>query len=397
MKAILNNCEQSGKRPVSCPVPAERLSGLGLSPIRAIQNGAAAGTISLGLGEPGWDMPACARAALEAFGRDQGPCPYGPNAGTDELRAAVAARENADPSEIMISAGSEEAVFALMLAYAGPGDEVLVPDPGYLAYPAIAKLAGAISRPYALGPHFELDADQFEAAIRASSSIKVAIINSPSNPTGGAADVETLKRIAALCAGHGILLISDEVYRELYLGDPPPGIRSIALNAGTACAVTSSVSKAWGAPGLRIGWAVGARSVLAPAMLIHNYALTSASRPAQAAALALIRESGTVLNSARQELRIRWDTLEQGLEPIIGRLPRAPSGGFYYWLRLPSNDSTAFCMQARDRGGVILVPGAAFGKHGEGYARLSFGGKPEQIREGLARLMAIWPCASRKE
>lgn len=374
-----------------CPERAGRLAGLGLSPIRAIQNGAPEGAISLGLGEPGWDMPLSGRRALEAFATEEGPCSYGANAGIAALRAAIAAREAVSEDDVLVTDGSEEAVFSLISAYAGPGDGVLVPDPGYLAYPALARLAGACPCPYALGSDFSLDPERFAEALAAAPSAKIAIVNSPSNPTGASASPDALKDVASLCADRNILIISDEVYRELYLGSPPPGMRAAASAAGAACAATSSVSKAWGAPGLRIGWAAGPASILEPAQLVHNYAVTSVSRPAQAAALALILDSDRVLKAARQELAERWDVLACCLEPLIGRRPEPPAGSFYYWLKIGKEDSMSFCIRARDRAGVILIPGSAFGKQGEGYARLSFGGSPEQIREGLSRLSRIWP------
>jgi len=109
----------------------------------------------------------------------------------------------------MVTAGSEGALFALIMAYAGPGDELLLPDPGYLAYPAISRLAGAGVRPYRLGDGFCLDAGRFEAALASSPRAKVAIINNPSNPTGGGASLGALREVARLCEERDVLLVSD--------------------------------------------------------------------------------------------------------------------------------------------------------------------------------------------
>ena len=122
--------------------PASRLDGLGLSPIRAMHAGSPAGAIPLGLGEPTWDLPEAGRRALAA---GSGPCGYGPNAGLPELVRAIASFYGARPEEVMVSAGSQGALFALFQAWLGAGDEVLVPDPGFLAYPSLAKKIGRAS------------------------------------------------------------------------------------------------------------------------------------------------------------------------------------------------------------------------------------------------------------
>ena len=120
--------------------PASRLSLLKPSPIRAITDGTPPGAIPLGLGEPTWDLPEVARQALL---RQPGPCAYVPHAGLTELRKAVAAFHGAHPDEVLITTGSQGALFSLFQAWVNPGTKVLVPDPGFVAYPALAHMAGA--------------------------------------------------------------------------------------------------------------------------------------------------------------------------------------------------------------------------------------------------------------
>ena len=152
------------------------------------------------------------------------------------------------------------------------------------------------------------------------------------------------------------------------------------------------MSKAWGGPGLRVGWAVGPAETLEPARLVHNYAVTAASRPAQAAALALLESSDTVLSAARASLAARWKAFAAGLESGLGIEAKAPAGAFYYWLKIPegARDATEVCVRARDEGGVIAVPGSAFGAAGDRYVRLSYGASPADISEGLRRLAPFW-------
>jgi aspartate/methionine/tyrosine aminotransferase len=157
--------------------------------------------------------------------------------------------------------------------------------------------------------------------------------------------------------------------------------------------VLSSVSKAWGAPGLRVGWAVGDPAWLAPARLVHAYMVTAPARPAQLAAQALLEASPAVLLEARAHLKLRWEAFAEAYSAEFGASPRRASGGFYHWQPLPAaalTDPMAFCLRLRDQGGVVVVPGMAFGPGGRGHIRLSYAGDPGQIREGVHRLAPFW-------
>jgi len=364
--------------------PATRLAHLRPSPIRALSEGAPPDAVPMGLGEPGWDLPEPARLALA---RCQGPCSYGPNAGLPELQEAVGAFHGHPAAEVLLTAGSQGALFALIQAYAGPGDQVLVPDPGFLAYPALARLAAAEPVPYELGEGFRLDGARFREALERAPRARLALVNHPGNPTGAGASLEALREVAEACAERGVLLISDEVYRELRLGDPVPSLREVTSDG----IVLGSVSKAWGAPGLRVGWALGPAALLAPARLVHAYMVTAPARPSQLAALALLAASSQVLAEAREHLRLRWQAFSEAWAAHFGQAPPLASGGFYHWLALPAGaDPMPFCLRLRDEGRVVVVPGQAFGEGGRGHIRLSYAGDPGRIREGVARLAPYW-------
>lgn len=371
--------------------PAGRMEGLGLSVIRAMNEGAPAGCVSLGLGEPSWDLPREAREALVAWAAAEGPCPYGPNAGAPELRAALGKHLGASDPEILVSAGSQGALFALVHAWAGPADQVLLPDPGFLAYPTISRLAGAEPVPYPLAPDFSLDPGLFRAALEAAPRARLAIVNHPANPTGAGASRAALDEVYAACRSRDVVLVSDEVYRELYLAERPAGLADAGVRPGAV--ILGSLSKAFAAPGLRVGWARGDPEVLAPARLVHNAMVSCLSRPAQAAAAALIASSGSVIPRARSELSARWEAFRSAVREHLGWDPPEPAGGFYAWLPLPAEgrpDPRAFCLQVRDRGGVIVIPGSAFGPRGAPYARVSWAGSPADITEGVRRLSIFW-------
>ena len=367
--------------------PASRLSLLKPSPIRAITDGTPPGAIPLGLGEPTWALPEPARLALL---RPAGPCGYVPHVGLPDLRKAVAAFHGATVDEVLITTGSQGALFSLFQAWVEPGTKVLIPDPGFVAYPALARMAGAVPVTYPLAPdRFRLDAEALLRVLEATPEASAVVLNLPSNPTGGGGDLEALRRVAAACQARGLLLISDEVYRDLHFGVRPPGLRDVTDRG----VVVSSVSKGWGAPGLRVGWAIGDPAWLTPARVVHGYAVTGTATPAQWAALALIEHSDTILAEARAAIRERWEALAAALHKELGQAVTPPDGTFYHFMPLPPEahaDPLAFALRLRDEAGVVAIPGLAFGEGGRGHLRLSFAATPEQLREGVKRLAPYW-------
>lgn len=368
---------------------ASRLAALPPSPIRRVSEGAPAGAIPLGLGEPTWDLPEAARRALAA---EAGPCAYGPNAGLPELRERLARWHGAQVPEVRVTCGAQGALFALMQGLLEPGDQVLVPDPGFPAYAALARLAGAEPVPYPLDPDsFRLSAAAFAEALAEAPRARLAVFNHPSNPTGAGASRTEVEGVLGACAVRGVLAVGDEVYRELHFGERSVSLRDVDPTA----LVVSSVSKGWGGPGLRVGWMVGPEAVVQAAGGMHAWAVTAASAPCQRAALALLDASETVLPSARRELDLRWEALATAWARHLGTPLHRPDGAFYAWLPVPAGerDALAFCLRLRDEAGVVLVPGSAFGPAGEGHVRLSFGARPEHITEGVRRLAPHWRTA----
>jgi aspartate/methionine/tyrosine aminotransferase len=376
--------------------------------------GAPPDAVSLALGEPGWPMPAVARQALAAAGAEDGPMPYGPNASSPELVTAVAGWHAAahgipalSPDQVMVTSGSQAALFALFSAHVEVGSTVLVPDPGFVSYRSLAHLCQARAAGYRLGAGGALDADLVAAALDAHDDVSLVVLNHPANPTGGMASAAALAAVAEVCARRGVVLVSDEVYRELYVGERPAGLHDVA--GAEAGLVLGSVSKAFGSPGLRVGWAVGAPELLAPARIVHNAMTTAPARPSQAAAAALLRDADRVLAEARAHVRDRWDLLERVAPELLAlSSPDTPGGGpppppdtwgggragFYLWLPVPDDvapeETTDFALRVRDLSRVTTVPGDAFGPAGAGYLRVSLGGPLDELSEGLARLAPWW-------
>ena len=362
---------------------ASRLSGLSGSAIRKMSDGAPPGSIALGLGEPTWPMH---ETAQQALAQTEGLCAYGPQGGRPELIAAIANHHGAGPDQVLVTIGAQEAMNAIAQAYLGPGDAALVPDPGFVGYRGVTQLAGARAVPYPLDPErgFEICAERLIEVLNATPDARVVFLCTPSNPTGGGASLEALAKIAQACAQRDVLVVSDEVYRELYLTERPPSLRD-ATDRGL---VLQSMSKGFAAPGLRIGWVLGEADLLAPLRVVHGYGVTAAATPAQFAARALLENSEAPLAASRAQVRLRFDALCEALHTHLGTRPEPPSGGFYHFLPLPPAahaDPVAWCLRLRDEARVVLIPGLAFGEAGRGHARLSFAAPPESVREGILR------------
>src|SRR5204863_6447349 len=201
--------------------PARRLRGIEKSAIRQFFDRAPAGSINFGLGEPDLPTPDVVRqAAVRAILDERNG--YTTHAGLPVLRERVAgeyASLGAEPDRVIITAGSQEALYLALTALVDEGDEVLLPDPGFVAYPTIVRMAGGRPVFYKLpaARDFGLDIDDFRRKL--SKRTKVVVCISPSNPTGRALTPADLKAMAAALAGHGALVVSDEIYRELHFGD----------------------------------------------------------------------------------------------------------------------------------------------------------------------------------
>ncbi len=365
--------------------PAARFASIEISLIRQMNAMAKPSTLNLGIGEPNVEPDAGLRAMARAAA--DGDWHYSPNAGNLSLRRLVAARHSGthDPKlEVCITAGTMEALYAIAQAFVDPGDEVLVPDPGFLAYPAIATLAGATPVPYPLIPgSWEVDLDALRKLI--TPRTKMIVVNSPSNPTGAILSEPTLLAIAALGDEHDILVVADEVYSEVFYETRPPSM----LGMGTNVVVVDGMSKSHVMTGLRMGWILARAELMKTIYKSHQYIATCASVFAQQLAekiLANAEWNACWLDGMRAQFGAQRDALFAALRHELGLALPTPAGAFYAFFAVPSNDSFALSTKIAAEADVLVIPGIAFGARGEGYLRVSYASDLATIGEGIRRL-----------
>jgi aspartate/methionine/tyrosine aminotransferase len=370
--------------------PAERLKNVRKSATRVLYDNAPQGSINLGLGEPDFATPEVVRRAATEF-IEQGFVGYTPNAGILPLRERIAAyhsegaRTPFNADQVCVMNGSEEALFAALMTTVGPGDEVLLPDPCYLAYPPIVELAGAHATYYRMpaANAFQFDRDEFDRAV--TDKTKIVILLSPSNPTSRVIARDDLRFIAERLRGTNVVVISDEIYRELYFDERPATVSDFYDRT----IIISGLSKSMSMTGWRLGWSVGPEAIIRHITVMHQYVSTCASGVSQRAAIAAFTDEGRRATAEmRAELKRRNDVMARAIEREL-RLPFIQGEGAYYIMldvsRFGASMDTAMRLLAH---GVITVPGAAFGAEGEGYLRLSFSIAPHLIEEGIRRIGA---------
>ena len=347
------------------------------------------------LGRPDFDTPEYIKnACIEDI--KKGDVFYTSNFGTMELREAIAwklkTQNNVEykPTEIIVSVGLSEAVFDVMAAILDEGDEVLVPNPGWLNHLNVPKLLGAVPITYTLKEENDYQIDLDEIRAKVTPRTKALVLITPSNPTGGVLAEDVLKELAEIAVKNDIMIISDEVYERLLYDDAKhisiaslPGMkeRTITLNG---------FSKAYSMTGWRLGWAVVPEyTIEAVDDLATNYYLC-AHTPTQHAALACFTpESLAVCEERRQELLARRRIVVSGLERIGLPLEVVPNGAFYAYFSVAGTglDAWTFCERALEEAHVALTPGRDFGPAtADTHVRLSYAASREALTEGLSRL-----------
>lgn len=367
-------------------VPPKRLQGIEKSVIRQVFDRALPGSINLGLGEPDLPTPDLIRkAAVRAIVEEQNG--YTSHAGLPALREKVANEYpylERKPERVVITAGSQEALYLALLALVDEGDEVLLPNPGFVAYPTIVRMAGGKSIFYRLPREtgFAFDRDEFRRALTPRTKVVVCI--SPSNPTGRVLTIDDLASIADAVKDHGAYLISDEIYRDLYYtADRPETLSSFYDRT----IVIGGLSKSMSMTGWRLGWLCGDEAVVQASLILHGYVTTCASAVSQKASLvAWTDEAEAARKGFRETFRARRDHLLHLIESELGLRAVTPDGAFYTMLDVSKYGPSMYVAEALLNERVITVPGAAFGSESEGFLRVSFCADQDTLEEGVRRI-----------
>jgi aspartate/methionine/tyrosine aminotransferase len=264
------------------------------------------------------------------------------------------------------------------------GDEVLLPDPGFVAYPTIVRMAGGRPVFYRLpaARDFSFDAEEFGR--RLTPRTKAVVVISPSNPTGRTLSDEDLSAMARALEESRAFVISDEIYRELYYSEARPA--SISEHYERSL-VISGLSKSMSMTGWRLGWMSGCEAVIKSALILHGYVTTCASAISQKAALAAWSiEAEQSRRDHRRIFRERRDYLLALIESELHLKAVTPDGAFYTMMDVSRHGTSMEVAVAMLAHGVITVPGAAFGTEGEGYLRISFCADKAALAEGVRRM-----------
>ena len=352
--------------------------------------------ISLGVGEPDFPTPShiidFANKKLE-----QGYTHYSSPVGRMETRKAIANKLKGDnnisvgPDEIIVTSGSQEALFLATMTLIDPGEKVIVPDPGFLTYIPMIESLNGIPVPIPLREEngFELDPDELEKLI--DSRTKVILINSPSNPTGGILKKETLEKLADIAIRHDLIIFSDEAYEKITY-DNKKHISIGSLNGMKDRVITfQSFSKTYAMPGWRIGYAAGSKDLIQAMTRLHMYVGLCAPTISQIAAEEALQGD----QKSVREMRIEYDRRRKLIIKRLKEIPRIsclePEGAFYAFLNIAElkMKSTEVAKLFVEKAKVLTVPGTEFGRYGEGYIRMSYATAYEKIEEALNRIEKV--------
>jgi len=273
--------------------------------------------------------PSAREAALSAIreGKTDG---YTSNKGTRELREAISARYDADwdltvdPGDVIATAGGSEALHIALEAHVDPGQEVLFPDPGFVSYDALTRIADGVPRPLPLREDLTLDPETVEAAITEETA--AFVVNSPANPTGAVQSTEDMREFARIADEHDLLCISDEVYEHIVFEGEHRSPLSFAESDNVV--VVGACSKTYSMTGWRLGWVTASTRRIERMLRVHQYAQACASAPAQYAAEGALRGPQDVVREMRETFEERRDVVLDGLADAGLETP-TPQGAFY--------------------------------------------------------------------
>lgn len=367
---------------------AHRIADIDISGIRKAFETASGDFFNLGLGEPDFDTPAHVKeAAIRAL--NAGFTSYTSNKGIEELRAAICDKFKRDndfsvsPEEIIVTSGASEALHIALLAVVERGDEVLIPNPGFVSFAPLTKLAEAkpVGVPLSESEGFTMPSEAVKEKI--TPKTKALIINSPANPTGAVESEENIKALVDIAHDHRITIISDEVYEHLIYD----GLKHIspARFSDAGVITVNAVSKTYAMTGFRLGYLAAREEYVEQMLKIHQYIQACASSISQHAALAAISGPQDGVAEMRSEFKKRRDFAVDALHDMEMTF-NTPKGAFYIFPRV--GDEQEFVDTLKQRG-VIVTPGSAFGTMGKNHVRISYAASFDDLKRAFAIMKEV--------
>ena len=350
--------------------------------------------VHLEIGEPDFATPDnIVEAGISAM--QNGYTHYTPASGIFEAREAVAnfvartLKTEVDPNEVVLVPGSKNVLLFTLLACIEPGDEVIIPDPGYPAYASQINFIGAVPKPVTLREEsgFRMDLDELASLI--TPKTRMLIVNTPQNPTGGVLTTEDVEFVCELAHKHDLLVVSDEIYSQLVYGFDHvsplshPGMRERTV-------LMDGLSKSYAMTGWRLGYAVAPKALAAKLDTLMINSSSCAAGFTQMAAIEALSapESEHAVSRMVKVFEHRRNLVVDGLNAIPGMRCARPQGAFYAF---PNIEGTGFDEhELADRllseAGVAVLPGTAFGRAGKGFIRLAYTQSEDELKLGLNRI-----------
>lgn len=348
--------------------------------------------IHLEIGEPDFDTPVHIRqAAKDAL--DSGFTHYGPSAGQMELRVAIARHQSKRqgyeiaPERVIVTPGGKPVMFFLMMALIESGDEAIYPNPGFPIYESMIQYMGGTAVPVPLKEEFDFSLDVEELRGLVTSRTKLMVVNSPNNPCGSIIPKDDLRKIAEIASEHDLVVLSDEIYKDMYYGGEHDSITQFP-DMIDRTVILDGFSKSYAMTGWRLGYGIFPEWLVEPVSRLMTNSVSCTSVFSQMAAITALEGPQESVGTMMREFTARRDLIVEGLNSLPGVSCRTPKGAFYAFPSIAGTglSSKEFADRALNEAGVALLSGTAFGKHGNGYIRISFANSRENLNEGIERL-----------
>lgn len=335
--------------------------------------------INLSIGQPHFDVPEPVKAAAKAA-IDAGHNGYTVTQGVPELlaalRADLRARFPGQDRDVIVTSGTSGGLLLALLATVNPGDEVVTPDPYFVAYPNLVATVGGTLVTVDTYPDFRLDVGKLEAAL--TPRTKAVLLSTPSNPTGAVIDAGTQKQLAELCRARGVLLVSDEIYRAFHYDTEPLSPATYDPNA----LVIEGFGKTYGMTGWRLGWAHGPKRLIQEMAKFQQFTFVCAPSMVQHAGVAAL---GYDVSGIVADYRRKRDLLVNALK---GDYEFAvPGGAFYLFPKVPRGTATEFVARAIEHN-LLVIPGGTFSRR-DTHVRISYAATDETLARGIDVLKAL--------